>query len=146
MLRSRRTGLLTGSRSASVAGRIPLIDATLALSGSWQHRGIVPCNKLFAITSLVDNIYALSRDPDTAVRIPPSKPSTAAQLSTLNLDKVSDAAWAQENASYCRLRCLIGGLRRWWDGVRRGKRPNPPLMKSQIFGERDGEHCAGVSP
>jgi hypothetical protein len=65
----RSIGVLTGSRSASAAGRIPLLDATRARSTFWKSKCFATDDRKFALASFVDNLLSPATTPKDAIDI-----------------------------------------------------------------------------
>ena len=59
-IQSRTSGMLTGSRSAGSAGRIPLMDAALALSPTWPGQAASYGQICCGLGTFVDNLVTLS--------------------------------------------------------------------------------------
>ena len=68
-LRERTRGLLTGTRSANIASRIPIGDACLALAPKLLLLGYKTPHATLAVSSWVDNLTAIARDVEGACQI-----------------------------------------------------------------------------
>ena len=65
----RSIGVLTGSRSAAAAGRIPLLDVAQRRLHTWEPLSFKASNFTFCLGTFVDNIFATGSDPLSAVAI-----------------------------------------------------------------------------
>ena len=59
-IKNRTSGMLTGSRSAGAAGRIPLMDAAFSLSSTWPGRAMSYGSICCGLGTFVDNLVTLS--------------------------------------------------------------------------------------
>jgi len=68
-LSGRCIGTLTGSRSASAAGRIPLLDAALARLDVWKSLSFSAEGYHYAMATFVDNLLSTGSSPENATAI-----------------------------------------------------------------------------
>ena len=68
-IRGRTIGVLTGSRSAGAAGRIPLLDSAWARSAVWDCVAFRANGVSFSLGTFVDNLFSTGRDPESAVAV-----------------------------------------------------------------------------
>ena len=68
-LRNRCIGSLTGSRSASAAGRIPLLDAAESRLEEWKKHCFRVDNHCLALATFVDNLLTTGSSPEAATYI-----------------------------------------------------------------------------
>ena len=66
---NRSIGTLTGSRSASAAGRIPLLDAALHRCDFWNTLSFNTHDRQFSLATFVDNLLSSGKSPEAAVAI-----------------------------------------------------------------------------
>ena len=66
---ARTLGVFTGTRSAGVAARIPLLDVALALQDGWPRRASSYNNVCCAVGSYVDNLVSLAASPSDAMDV-----------------------------------------------------------------------------
>ena len=69
LIQHRCIGTLTGSRSASAAGRLPLLDAARARHQNWSSMCFAAGEHKFALATYVDNLLATGSDPESATAI-----------------------------------------------------------------------------
>ena len=60
-------GVLTGTRSAAVGGRVPLLDVAAARLRTWSHLSFITPLLSFCLGTFVDNLFATGSDPRSAV-------------------------------------------------------------------------------
>ena len=65
----RTLGTLTGSRSASASGRIPLLDAALCRSSAWRLQGFSTEGFVCSLATYVDNLVSFGTSPEAAIGI-----------------------------------------------------------------------------
>ena len=65
----RCIGTLTGSRSASAAGRIPLLDAAINRMNHWKHLCFEADGHHFGLATFVDNLLTTGKTPETATAL-----------------------------------------------------------------------------
>ena len=68
-IESRSVGVLTGTRSAGAAGRVPILDCALVRLPLWLNRCYRIPGHAFALASFVDNLFATGFDVESAVGI-----------------------------------------------------------------------------
>ena len=68
-IEGRCVGVLTGTRSAGTAGRIPILDCAMARLPAWVHRCYRIPGHAFALASFVDNLFATGFDAESAISI-----------------------------------------------------------------------------
>ena len=61
--------MLTGSRTAAAAGRIPPIDVATSRLSHWQTSGLKVHDKTFCMATFVDNLFAVARTHRAAIDI-----------------------------------------------------------------------------
>ena len=65
----RSSGMLTGTRSAAIAGRIPLFDAAEVRSEHWARLGLVVPGLTCGVMSYVDNVVSIGPSASAACAI-----------------------------------------------------------------------------